>query len=73
VRREDGSWLLDGMMPLDEVEALTNLKNLRGEGDFHTLAGFVVDKLGRILGGRRLFPLGRRALRSRRYGRSPRR
>ncbi len=48
VRREDGSWLLDGMMPIDEVEALVGLKNLRGEGDFHTLAGFVVDKLGRI-------------------------
>jgi putative hemolysin len=48
VRREDGSWLLDGMMPIDEVEALIGLKNMRGEGDFHTLAGFAVDKLGRI-------------------------
>jgi putative hemolysin len=48
VQREDGSWLLDGWMPIDEVEALTGLKNLRGEGDFHTLAGFVIDRLGRI-------------------------
>jgi putative hemolysin len=48
VRREDGSWLLDGMMPIDEVEALIGLKNLRGEGDFHTLAGFLIDRLGRI-------------------------
>ncbi len=48
VRREDGSWLIDGMMPIDEVEAMTDLKDMRGEGDFQTLAGFVVDKLGRI-------------------------
>lgn len=48
VQREDGSWLLDGMMPIDEVEALLNLKNMRGEGDFHTLAGFIIDQLGRI-------------------------
>lgn len=48
VQREDGSWLIDGMMPLDEVENLIGLKNMRGEGGFHTLAGFVVDKLGHL-------------------------
>lgn len=48
VRGEDGSWFIDGMTPLDEVEELIGLKGMRGEGDFHTLAGFVVDKLGRI-------------------------
>jgi putative hemolysin len=52
VRREDGGWLIGGMTPIDEVEALIGLKNMRGEagdrGDFHTLAGFMVDKLGRI-------------------------
>jgi putative hemolysin len=48
VLREDGSWLIDGMMPLDEVENLLGLKAMRGEGDFHTLAGFVVDKLRRL-------------------------
>lgn len=48
VRREDGSWLIDGMTPIDEVETLLGLKNMRADGDFHTLAGFVVDKLGRI-------------------------
>jgi len=47
-RSDDGNWLLDGMMPIDEFEALTGLKNLRGDGDFHTLAGFVIDRLGRI-------------------------
>ena len=48
VQREDGSWLLDGMAAIDEVEVLFGLKNMRGEGDFHTLAGFVIEKLGRI-------------------------
>jgi len=48
VQREDGSWLIDGMTPIDEIETLIGLKNMRGDGDFHTLAGFVVDKLGRL-------------------------
>lgn len=47
-QREDGSWLIDGMTPVDEVEALIGLKNMRGEGDFQTLAGFVIDHLKRI-------------------------
>lgn len=48
VRRADGSWLVDGMAPIDEVENLIGLKAMRGEGDFHTLAGFIVDKLRRL-------------------------
>ena len=48
VKREDGSWLIDGMAPIDEVEHLIGLKDMQGEGDFHTLAGFVVDRLGRL-------------------------
>lgn len=48
VQREDGSWLLDGMMPIDEVENLLGLKNMQGGGDYHTIAGFMIDKLGRI-------------------------
>ncbi|MDR3424920.1 MAG: hemolysin family protein [Alphaproteobacteria bacterium] len=48
VRRKDGSWLLDGMMPIDEVEAATGLKDMRGEGDFQTIAGFMLDHLGCI-------------------------
>lgn len=49
VQRDDGSWLLDGMMPIDEVEDLLDLKNMRGEeGDFQTIAGFVLDRLGRV-------------------------
>jgi putative hemolysin len=48
VQREDGSWLIDGMTPIDEVENIIGLKDMRGDGDFHTLAGFVIDKLGRL-------------------------
>jgi putative hemolysin len=48
VQRDDGSWLIDGMAPLDEVENLVGIKNLRGDGDFHTLAGFVLEQLGRL-------------------------
>ena len=50
VRREDGSWLVDGATPLDEVENMFGLKNMQGEGDFHTLAGFIIDRLGRLPG-----------------------
>ncbi len=48
VRREDGSWLIDGMTPVDEVETIIGIKNLHDSGDYHTLAGFMIDKLGRI-------------------------
>lgn len=48
VQREDGSWLIDGMTPIDEVETIIHMKNLRSGGEFHTIAGFMIDKLGRI-------------------------
>lgn len=48
VRREDGSWLIDGMMPIDEVEPLIGLRSMRDGADYQTIAGFVIDKLGRI-------------------------
>ena len=48
IHREDGGWLIDGMTPLDEVETLIDLKNMRGSGSFHTIAGFMVNHLGRL-------------------------
>ncbi len=48
VQREDGSWLVDGMMSIDEVEMLLGVKNMHEGSDFHTIAGFMIDKLGRI-------------------------
>jgi putative hemolysin len=49
VQRPDGSFLIDGMMAVDEVEAHLGLKSLRDEdGGYHTLAGFLLFKIGHI-------------------------
>ncbi len=47
VERSDGSWLIDGRLPLDEFRDLFDKPGLP-EGDFHTLAGLVVTHLGHI-------------------------
>ncbi len=48
-RREDGSWLIDGMLPADEFRGLFNLAALPGEGgEFQTVGGFVLSVLGTI-------------------------
>lgn len=50
VQRADGSWLLDGMLPVDDLRALLDLRELPDEieGTFETLGGFVMMHLGRI-------------------------
>lgn len=50
VQREDGSWLLDGMLPVEEFLELFNLEHLleESEGNYHTVGGFVITQLGRI-------------------------
>jgi putative hemolysin len=50
VQREDGSWLLDGTLPADELKELLGLRALPHEekGLYQTLAGFVLMQLGRI-------------------------
>lgn len=50
VLREDGSWLLDGMIPIDELKDLLKIKDLPSEddGDFRTLSGFVMKQLARV-------------------------
>jgi putative hemolysin len=50
VQREDGSWLLDGMLPIDEFLEIFNLHQLEPEerGSYQTLGGFVITHLGRI-------------------------
>lgn len=48
VRREDGSWLVEGRMPVDEFEETVGLRNLHDIGDFHTVAGFVLHTLGHL-------------------------
>jgi putative hemolysin len=48
VCREDGSWLVDGMMPVDEFEDRIGLRGLRDTGEFDTIAGFALWQLGRL-------------------------
>ncbi|MEK0082539.1 hemolysin family protein [Benzoatithermus flavus] len=47
LQREDGSWLLDGMKPVEEVADLLRLP-LPARRDYHTVAGFMLDRLRRI-------------------------
>lgn len=47
---EDGSWLLDGGLSIDEVKEILHIANLPDDekGYYQTLAGFVMAILGRI-------------------------
>ncbi len=46
-RRDDGSWLLDGDTPIDELERLVDLPDLE-HGGYHTLGGLMLSVLNRI-------------------------
>jgi putative hemolysin len=50
VQRDDGSWLVDGRLPVDEFKALFNLNDLPDEerGYYQTIGGFVMSQLGRV-------------------------
>lgn len=50
IQRGDGSWLLDGLLAIDEMKELLGIKELPEEdlGNFHTVGGFVIVHLGRI-------------------------
>lgn len=50
VQRDDGSWLLDGLLSNDALKELLELETLPAEekGHYHTLGGFVIAMLGRI-------------------------
>lgn len=49
VHREDGSWLFDGMVTLDEVKRALRIAHLPGEdADFHTLGGYLMARLNRV-------------------------
>lgn len=47
-QRQDGSWLLDGMLPVDDFKEIFNLSELPEEDDYETLGGFIMFSLGRI-------------------------
>jgi len=49
VQREDGTWLIDGMVGLDELRQLLGVSHLPGEdADFHTLGGYMMARLNRV-------------------------
>ncbi|MBV5303255.1 MAG: HlyC/CorC family transporter [Chlorobium sp.] len=50
VQREDGSWLLDGLIPVPELKDTLELKNVPEEdkGLYHTLSGLMMWLLGRM-------------------------
>jgi putative hemolysin len=47
VQRDDGSWLLSGSMPVDELRQLLGI-SLPEQRFYHTVAGLVLEKLGRF-------------------------
>ena len=50
MRRDDGSWLMDGLIPVPELKDRLNLKEVPDEerGRYNTLAGMVMLLLGRL-------------------------
>jgi putative hemolysin len=50
VQRSDGSWLVDGKMPVHDFKELMNLSKLPDEEKrgYHTLGGFVMVQIGRV-------------------------
>lgn len=48
VRRHDGSWLLDGRLPIDEAERVLKRRDMSSGDDYTTIAGFVLAQIGRL-------------------------
>ncbi|MEJ0098899.1 MAG: hemolysin family protein [Pseudomonadota bacterium] len=48
VQREDGSWLIDGHLPIIDAERVLSRKDLSRGDNYNTMAGFVLWHLGRM-------------------------
>jgi putative hemolysin len=49
VKREDGTWLIDGMVGLDELKQVLGVTQLPGEDpDFHSVGGYLMARLNRV-------------------------
>jgi putative hemolysin len=48
VRRDDGSWLLDGLIPIPELKDRLGIKTVPEEERYHTLAGMLMVLSGRL-------------------------
>ena len=47
VEREDGSWLLDGSLPVEAAGRVLGVEDMRPD-DYATLAGMIIEELGHI-------------------------
>jgi putative hemolysin len=47
-QREDGSWLMDGMLPIDRFKETTGAVKLPDEDKFQTLGGFIMSQTGSV-------------------------
>jgi putative hemolysin len=55
VTRDDGSWLIDGHLPIHEAERALSRRDLSRGDNYNTMAGFVLWHLGRLpVAGERL-------------------
>lgn len=48
VQRDDGSWLVDGSLSIDEFKTRVGISELPGEDEYQTLAGFLMHQLGHV-------------------------
>ena len=47
-QRQDGSWLLDGLLPVDDFKEIFHVDMLPHESEYESLSGFVMMSLGRV-------------------------
>jgi putative hemolysin len=47
-QRQDGSWLLDGMLSVEDFKEIFNIRQLPDEDEYETLGGFMMMHLSRI-------------------------
>ncbi len=47
-QRQDGSWLLDGMMSIEDFKEIFELKEVPDEDEIETLGGFIMLQLGKV-------------------------
>ncbi|MBL8640144.1 MAG: HlyC/CorC family transporter [Alphaproteobacteria bacterium] len=45
LQREDGSWLVDGLTPIDEIHMTIGIEEIDANGDYQTIAGFILSQL----------------------------
>jgi len=48
ISRDDGSYLLDGLLPVVDLKDCLNLKELPEEGEYETLNGMIMQILGKV-------------------------